>query len=435
MAPRILNIPRFRNDIRPPLLHPSLTKIPVGVFTPEEERLLKEALSIDDNDDFAAVKSAKILESLLEIHPSEPYLMIRVADMRFVLNSKRTASELYMNLIDELDDAEVECDELDTWTSKHSRFVHMDKTRELALYNGMKYAPKMAWNPNVSSEIKPAFKLEIDSYRELRDLWPSFNTSERLDQFYNLHCIETNAIEGTFMFHRLDVPRLVVAGFDEQIGLPKAEERYQAGLVCSEEDAIGILQDTRKALDSILEFSSSKTSHLTPDLICQIHKSLMQTCRVSCVLGGPRESRIQYVNIGMTRDNTNTNVIVNSSAVGGRIQFCPFNEVGAEVMAFCNEYNELLNKEDYDPFGLAAWSNHAFVDIHPFEDGNGRMSRLLSSIPLLKKGLPPLCISESRKRQYFEHLNNLRAERPKSDYLPLATMMCESTLECLQEIR
>jgi Fic family protein len=45
-----------------------------------------------------------------------------------------------------------------------------------------------------------------------------------------------------------------------------------------------------------------------------------------------------------------------------------------------------------------------FVKIHPFEDGNGRTSRLLLSILLVRLGLRPIPI-EAPKREYTDALN------------------------------
>ena len=43
----------------------------------------------------------------------------------------------------------------------------------------------------------------------------------------------------------------------------------------------------------------------------------------------------------------------------------------------------------------------AFVHIHPFADGNGRLARLIANLPLLKAGLPPLLIDQNKRREYI----------------------------------
>ena len=51
-----------------------------------------------------------------------------------------------------------------------------------------------------------------------------------------------------------------------------------------------------------------------------------------------------------------------------------------------------------------------FVHIHPFWDGNGRMARLLSNIPLLKSGFPPLVISHEDRKEYIQLLASYQIE-------------------------
>ncbi|TQV86999.1 Fic family protein [Aliikangiella coralliicola] len=51
-----------------------------------------------------------------------------------------------------------------------------------------------------------------------------------------------------------------------------------------------------------------------------------------------------------------------------------------------------------------------FVHIHPFWDGNGRMARLLSNLPLLKSGHAPLVIQQSRRQEYIQLLSQFQLQ-------------------------
>ena len=53
---------------------------------------------------------------------------------------------------------------------------------------------------------------------------------------------------------------------------------------------------------------------------------------------------------------------------------------------------------------LYAKLHMGFVHIHPFWDGNGRLARLMSNLPLVKAGHPPLMIPQHRRREYIELL-------------------------------
>ena len=57
------------------------------------------------------------------------------------------------------------------------------------------------------------------------------------------------------------------------------------------------------------------------------------------------------------------------------------------------------------PVTLAALFHHKFVCIHPFDDGNGRVSRLLMNYVLLKNGLPSAIIKSADKRNYLSVLH------------------------------
>lgn len=57
------------------------------------------------------------------------------------------------------------------------------------------------------------------------------------------------------------------------------------------------------------------------------------------------------------------------------------------------------------PVTLAAMMHYKFVRIHPFDDGNGRVSRLLMNYILLRSGLPPAIIKSEDKANYLSALH------------------------------
>lgn len=63
----------------------------------------------------------------------------------------------------------------------------------------------------------------------------------------------------------------------------------------------------------------------------------------------------------------------------------PF-ETPEAVNRLCEEYNNALNKYNIDPLIIIPVFIHDFLCIHPFNDGNGRMSRLLTTLLLYKSG-------------------------------------------------
>ncbi len=90
-----------------------------------------------------------------------------------------------------------------------------------------------------------------------------------------------------------------------------------------------------------------------------------------------------------------------------------------------------LEGEAMDPFVFAAWIHHAFVDIHPFTDGNGRVSRWLASLVLIKNRLPPLVVELDDYMDYSKALDSAN----QGDLTPLVNFMQRCVKKTIGGIR
>lgn len=57
------------------------------------------------------------------------------------------------------------------------------------------------------------------------------------------------------------------------------------------------------------------------------------------------------------------------------------------------------------PIVRAAVDHFKLVHIHPFVDGNGRLSRLLMNVRLMQAGYPPVIIPVHERLSYYETLS------------------------------
>ncbi len=82
-------------------------------------------------------------------------------------------------------------------------------------------------------------------------------------------------------------------------------------------------------------------------------------------------------------------------------EYCPPLHVESEIE------NLLLWLSQYateDPIVVAAWLHHRFTQIHPYQDGNGRVARALTTLILLRSELLPLVIDRDLRMDYIGSL-------------------------------
>ncbi len=73
----------------------------------------------------------------------------------------------------------------------------------------------------------------------------------------------------------------------------------------------------------------------------------------------------------------------------------------------------------YHPIIQATLLHGEFVKIHPFVDGNGRTSRLIMNLDLMKHGFNPVIIKKENRLQYYEALDKAHTTKDYTDFVKL----------------
>lgn len=93
---------------------------------------------------------------------------------------------------------------------------------------------------------------------------------------------------------------------------------------------------------------------------------------------------------------------------------------------FVNWYNS--DAQLLHPVERAALVHVIFVGIHPFIDGNGRTSRLLLNLELMKNGLPPIVIKNINRLEYYSALDKAHTTGNNQDFINLVLKETEEML-------
>ena len=88
-------------------------------------------------------------------------------------------------------------------------------------------------------------------------------------------------------------------------------------------------------------------------------------------------------------------------------EYCPPIQVESELDNLISWYNEYQHQSTaHHQLLVAAWLHHRFTQIHPFQDGNGRVARALLTWHLIKDGYLPIVISRDDRTQYLNALES-----------------------------
>lgn len=140
---------------------------------------------------------------------------------------------------------------------------------------------------------------------------------------------------------------------------------------------------------------------LTETFIRQMHKTLMREDYEEYRIAPDGTTWHYTVHAGIYK--TRPNSVVTPS--GDRFEYASPEETPALMTDLISWYREEEEKGELSPIELATLFHFRYIRIHPFEDGNGRVARLLVNYILLRHDYPMIVVKTADKNAYLDVLN------------------------------
>lgn len=166
-------------------------------------------------------------------------------------------------------------------------------------------------------------------------------------------------------------------------------------------------------LKMMKEESRLKEMPLSQSFIRTLHKTLLRE-DYTVYRNFPGGMTTSYViHAGQYKSRPNSVI----TRYGDRFEYASPEETPALMSDLVNWYNEEEKRGTLSPVELAALFHYRYIRIHPFEDGNGRIARLMVNFILFRHGYPMIVVRSRKKQEYLEalHKTDLKVGSVPSD--------------------
>lgn len=237
--------------------------------------------------------------------------------------------------------------------------------------------------------IAPSWHVRRDELKENEAEYQRF-----LNRLKRQQAIETGVIERLYDLNEGITETFIKEGFKETF-IQHGDTNIDSYTLMK------YLTDHYAALDLIFDYVRDDR-RISKSFLRELHQLITQHQEYVDVidqLGVPRKVKLLK---GEFKKMPNNPKKIESDT---RFMYCPPEQVEPELEKLIVIHGELENRGVHALI-KAAFFHHAFTQIHPFQDGNGRMARLLASLILIKENLFPLTLQRDEKVQYIESLED-----------------------------
>lgn len=260
---------------------------------------------------------------------------------------------------------------------------------------------EVPWQSLAASEIESIGKIWAEQRERLKGTSQLTQFTERLSREW---AIETGILENLYEIDRGITQTLIERGFQAEF-LTHGSTNKPTSYV------LNLLRDQQDALEGVFDFITQRRD-LSTSYIKELHAALVRS---------QDHTDAQYptgklVEIPLIKGDwkMQPNYPTKNGVV---FTYCPPEHVASEMDRLVAIHWTHL-EDGVAPEVEAAWLHHRFSQIHPFQDGNGRVCRALASLVLVRAGLFPLVVTRNDKDKYLDALETA----DKGDLKPLVNL-------------
>ncbi|MGC1393711.1 MAG: Fic family protein [Coleofasciculaceae cyanobacterium] len=245
------------------------------------------------------------------------------------------------------------------------------------------------WKDLASSELPPLVTVWNEQAERLRKSGEFQTFNEKLCREI---AIETGIIERLYTIDRGVTRLLIEQGINEAL-IPHGTTDRPIKQVVS------LIKDQETAIEGLFDFVGGQRT-LSISYIKQLHQLLTQSQDSTEALD-PLTERIFSVSLikGDWKRQPN-----NPLRPDGTVhEYCPPEQVASEMDTLIALHHQ-HHDQKVPPEIESAWLHHRFTQIHPFQDGNGRVARCLGSLVFIQANWFPLVLTRDDRAVYIAAL-------------------------------
>lgn len=244
------------------------------------------------------------------------------------------------------------------------------------------------WQNLASSELKALAEVWQTQATRLRDSDAVKQFNERLSREW---AIETGIIENLYSIDRGTTQLLIEKGIEASLIAYGTTDKPA-------EKIVPILKAQQIALEGLFAFVKQERD-LSVSYVKQLHQAITsQQDSVQAYSETTGWMEVQLIR-GDWKKLPN-----NPTRPNGQVHYyAPPEQVASEMDSLIALHQEHL-RQGVPPEVEAAWLHHRFTQIHPFQDGNGRVARSLATLIFLRAGWFPLVVTRDDRADYIDAL-------------------------------